>query len=486
MRRERHSVTMPRERLPLGRNFGKGRSNAAGMASLANMYGEEVKGEERTDWVCYNWPGEALFSTIGGTPRGQIRAQEQNYAVMGTRLYKVGADGTTTDLGEIEGSALVDLFFNGAQLSIVAELKSYSYDVATLALSEIADPNFEQASGGDSVSSYDIFVVKGTGRFRYRLANSSSFNALDFATAEAESDNLVAARKVGNELALLGVTSTEWWYPTGLSSPGDAFARTSTAAASIGCISRDTALVFDSGLTWAGRDGKAGGRGVYRAEGYTPRKISTPQVDALLEAVATPTSLRAFSAQFRGHLFYVLTNPSEWTVYWDIATNKWGYLKSGSWSMGSDPMGGLDAITFAVNGSKQIIGKSDGNLYELKPDTYTDAAGNAVVREVTTPQFHKDGRRVFCSSVELDVEAGVGLENGQGSSPIVMEIHSDDGGKTWSTPRPAPLGPIGENKYRAKWNVMGSYRQRIYKFRCGDPVKFVPVGAWHDINVGAT
>lgn len=475
---------MARERIPLGRNFGKGRSNAPGMASLANMYGEEVKGEGRTDWVCYGMPGEALFATVGGTPRGQLRANETNYYCAGTRLYSVTSAGMTTDLGEIEGSARVDMFFNGVQLTIVAELKSYSFDTLTLGLSEIADPNFEQASGGDSVASYDCFAVKSSGRFRYRLVNSASFNANDFATAEAESDFLVAVRKTGNELALLGSTSVEWWYPTGLSSPGDAFAKTSTAAASIGCLSRDSALVFDSGLTWAGSDGKAGGAGVYRAEGYTPRKISTPQVDGYIESASDRSALTALSFQSRGHLFYCLTNPGEWTLYWDIATNQWGYRKSGSWSMGSDPLGGWDASTFAVNGAKQIIAKSDGNLYEIQPDTYTDLSG-AVVREVTTPQIHKDGRRVFCSSVELDVEAGVGLVSGQGSAPLVMECHSDDGGKTWTSPRSAPLGPMGENKYRARWFAMGSFRQRIYKFRCGDPVKFVIVGAWHDINVGS-
>ena len=153
---------MPRERIPLGRNFGQGRSNAAGMSSLANMYGEEVRGEGRTDWVCYGMPGEALFATIGGgTVRGQIRANETNYTVIGTRLYSVNSAGVETDIGEIEGSESVDMFFNGVQLSVVAELKSYSYDTVTLGLTEISDPNFEQASGGDSLASYEVYAVKG-------------------------------------------------------------------------------------------------------------------------------------------------------------------------------------------------------------------------------------------------------------------------------------------------------------------------------------
>jgi hypothetical protein len=456
------------------------------MQSLANMYVEEVKGEGRTDAVCYSGPGLSLFSTIanGGQPRGQITASEVHYVVMGTRFYSVTSGGVETDLGEIEGTALVDMSFNGNQIDIVAELKSYSYDVPTLTLSEISDPNFTKASSCDSLNSYSIFAVAGTGQFQWRLTNSATFNALDFATAEAESDNLVAVRKVGNELALLGNSSVEWWYTTGESAPGDAFAKTSTAAASIGCVSRDAALVFDSGLTWVGRDGKAGGMGVYRAEGYTPRKISPPQVDTYLEQVTSPSSLRAFSYQQRGHLFYVLTNPGEWTLAWDIATGIWSYRKSGSWSQGADPLGGWDAVTFGLNGSKQIVGRSDGNLYAIEADTLTEA-GNYITREVTTPQFHQDGRRIFEFRLELDIEAGVGITSGQGSAPLVYESHSDDGGKTWSQPRAASMGAIGQNKFRAVWYANGSYRQRIRRFRCSDPVTVVFLSAWADIRVGS-
>jgi hypothetical protein len=116
---------MPRTPIPLARNFGKGRSNAADMTYAANMYGEEVVGSGKTDWVLYPTPGAALFSTVGGTPRGQLRAAEVNYYVAGTTLYSVTSSGVTAAIGLIEGAARVDMFFNGAELTIVAELKSY-------------------------------------------------------------------------------------------------------------------------------------------------------------------------------------------------------------------------------------------------------------------------------------------------------------------------------------------------------------------------
>lgn len=474
---------MARVRVPFGRAFNVGRSKAAGMTSLVNMYGEPVEGEGRTDFVCYGTPARSLFSTIGsGLVRGQITAGDQHYVVVGTTLYAVTSTGTTTPLGTIEGSLPVDMAYNGAQIDIVGEIKSYQFDVPTLALTEHSGGGFEQASSCTSIASYSLISVAGTGRFRWKLINDATFPALNFATAESESDNLVAIRAVANDVALLGSRSVEWWGPTG-DTGANAFAKTATAAANIGCVARDTAIAVDSGLTWVGRDGRAGGVSVYRAEGYAPRKISPPEIDNYLEQVADLSKLQALTYQQRGHLFYVLSLPNEWSFAWDISTNLWSYRKSGPWPMGSDATGGWDAATLALAGQKQIVGGSDGNLYELVADAYAEG-GHGLVREATTLQLSHEGRRAFMSRLELDLEAGVGLTTGQGSDPQVMVCFSDDGGRTWSDPRTASMGRQGQNTWRAVWHGCGSYRDRVIRFRVSDPVKAVFLGAWADVTIG--
>lgn len=475
---------MARIAVPFGRAFRVGRSKAAGMTSLVNLYGEPVEGEGRTDFVCYGTPSRSLFASIGGgSVRGQITASDVHYAVVGTSLYKINADGTNIALGTIEGSLPVDMSHNGSQVDIIGEIKSYYFDVPSSTLYEHSGAGYEQAVSCTSLASYTIIAIKDTGRFRWRIVNDTTWSALNFATAEAESDNLVAVRAVANDVALLGLRSVEWWGPTGEAGAA-AFAKTATAAANIGCVARDTALVVDSGLTWVGRDGLAGGVSVYRAEGYAPRKISPPEVDNYLEQVANLSTLRAFAYQQRGHLFYVLTLPNEWTLAWDISTNLWSYRKSGSWAMGSDPLGGWDAFSFAINGQKQCVGGSDGNIYQLLADTWTDG-GHGVVREATSAQLHTGGRLTFMSRLELDLEAGVGLVTGQGSNPVVMASWSDDGGKTWTNPREASMGAMGQNRMRAVWHGCGAYRQRVIKFRVSDPVKTVLLGAWADVQAGA-
>lgn len=474
-----------RAQIALGRAFNPGRSKAAGLQSLVNLYGEPVEGEGRTDFVCYGTPGRKLFSTIGGGDvRGLLSTSAALYAVVGQTLYRVHGTGTAASLGTIEGSQPVDMAFNGGQVDIIGEVKSYYFDVASGTLTEHSGGGFEQASSCTSIASYSIIAVKNSGRFRWRLINDTSWAALDFATAESKSDNLVAIRAVANDVALLGETTTEWWGPTG-NAGADAFAKTATAAANIGCAARDTAVVVDSGLTWVGRDGGAGGISVYRAEGYNPRKISPPEVDNYLEQVADMSKLSAFSYQMRGHLFYVLTYADEWSLAWDISTGLWSYRKTGSWPMGDEPLGGWDVTNFANFGGKQIVGSSDGNLYELMADQYTEN-GTGIVKEATSGQLAHDGLRAFMSRLELDIEAGVGLSTGQGSNPLVMACWSDDGGKTWTQPRTAQMGPAGQNRFRAVWHACGSYRNRIIRFRVSDPVKTVFLGAWADVQVGNT
>lgn len=482
---------MARVPILLGRSFGKGRSAAAGLQSICNLYAESVEGEERTDNVLHGTPGKGLFADFSaasaGSPRGQLTSADVQYYVRGTRLYSVNSNGTYADLGEIEGSAPVAMSYNGQQLDIVAELKSYSFNVPTVTLTEIGDSDFEQASDVASLASRSLFAVKGTGRVRYSsLLDSTAFNGLSYFTAEAESDALVGLKKVGNEIVLGGKDTTEWWYATGdVDTP---YARTSTAAATVGWVSRDSAVVLDNGLTFVGRDGKAGGRGVYRATGYTPEKISTPEVDNYLESVADPTTLRAFPYQQRGRIEYILTSPQEWTLAWVLSKgedgqtrSQWCPRKSGLWTMGAEPSGGWDARTFALNGSKQIVGSDDGNLYELQADTYTEN-GVGIVREATSQQVHREGRMFRVKSLELDIQPATALTTGQGSAPVAMMALSVDGGASWSSPRTATMGAVGQTRWRCIWrNVCGGIFNVIFKFRVSDPIKVVILGAWADI-----
>lgn len=463
--------------------MGKGISSAAGAQQMVNMYLEPRKGDGLSKYAIYGTPGRVVFSTVGGSataPRGQIAASDFHLAVILDRLYTISSAGVAADIGEIEGSLPVDMAFDGLYVTIVAELKSYTYQHVTGTLAEIADGDFVQASSVAALASYTVTSRKDSGVFAWSgILDATTWAALDFATAESEPDNLVAVRRRGNEIALLGKQSTEFWGLTGdFSSP---FARVSTAAANIGCLSRASAVIVDNSLIWAGRDGVAGGGSVYRAAGYIPLKIGTPEIDLLIEATSDKTTLRAFSYQQAGHQFYVLTSPGEWTYAWDVGSQIWAARKTGTYTFGADPTGGWDCVSYALNGDNQIVGSADGNLYRLDADTYTDAGG-ILVREVTCQQLWASGNYDTMDRLEVEIEHGVGLTTGQGSDPQLQAIWSDDGGATWSQPRYASMGVMGDRRPLAYWTRCGRYMNRIIKFRTTDPVKTVFLKAWAEIS----
>jgi hypothetical protein len=84
--------------------------------------------------------------------------------------------------------------------------------------------------------------------------------------------------------------------------------------------------------------------------------------------------------------------------------------------------------------------------------------------------------------LELDFEARA-LSSGQGSAPVIYMSHSDDGGHTWTTPRAATAGAIGQWRWRAIWPTMGSYTQRMIAFRINEPIFAAFLGCWAHISL---
>jgi hypothetical protein len=75
------------------------------------------------------------------------------------------------------------------------------------------------------------------------------------------------------------------------------------------------------------------------------------------------------------------------------------------------------------------------------------------------------------------MEPGVGQSTGQGAAPLLMLRYSNDGGHTWSNEKTATAGKVGEYGARAKFNRLGSGRNRVWELSMTDPVKFSVFGA---------
>ena len=446
------------------------------MSGCVNCYAEPVKGEGRTGVAVYPMPGRELFATVdNGAPRGQADFGSYHAFVGGDNLYTVDSTGTATDRGEIEGTDRVDMDFNGAQLFIAGTIKSYTYVPSTASLAEVTDSDFLGATSCASLNGYTLTTVPNSDQFQwFNLRDATSIDALDFATAESNADINVAVRVAGEDAFIFGTKTIEPFYNSG--NPNQAFERRSVPTLDIGCLSRDSIVLADTVFMWVGRDGKSGGIGVYRmAGGYTARKVSNPAVDRFLEEYPTDSvdTIEGMSFQWYSHLFYVLRLPGVVTLYYDLASDQWGFLISGTYPINELPLGDWDAITFATNGQNRIIASSDGNLYKLS--TANTDNGSTIIREIIWPQLSAPSDHgAILHRLKADFEVGVG--NGAVTDPSLSAALSKDGGKTWAALGDRPLGAVGKYETNLYWDRCGRFRNLIARTRVSDAVTFAAVG----------
>jgi hypothetical protein len=124
-----------------------------------------------------------------------------------------------------------------------------------------------------------------------------------------------------------------------------------------------------------------------------------------------------------------------------------------------------------------------GLIYEMGMEIYDDD-GCAIRRVRRTPPISSDQLLQFFSRLQVDHEAGVGLNgNDQGSDPKFMVRWSDDGGKTWSNEYLLSMGKIGQFANRAVRHRMGSSRNRVFEVSTSDPVKVAMLNGLIDYEV---
>jgi hypothetical protein len=286
-----------------------------------------------------------------------------------------------------------------------------------------------------------------------------SFDALDFATAEGDPDNLVGCIVDHRELWLVGQKTIEVWYNSGAAD--FPFERISGAFIERGSVALGSLVKLDNSVFWVGDDGV-----IYRADGYTPRRISTDAIETALGEHASLGDVIAFAYTQRGHAFYVLKKPDAFTFVYDVASGLWHERES---------HGRMDyrVSTFEEAFNLLLVGDDkNGNIYSLDPEFFTEN-GETFISRVTSPPLWAEGETATANTLVVGFQPGVGLTSGQGSDPQAMLRWSDDGGFTWSNEKWRSIGPKGKYKQRAKWDRMGQFRTRVYEVSISDPVKRV-------------
>lgn len=420
--------------------------------TLVNMFCEVSEG--RSGLVRRQRPCLRQVYAVAGKKRAIERHKGVHYIVIGSGFYTF--DGTTlsSSLGTLNTSTgRCTIIFNDNDEAMIADgTDGYHWDGSTLAVvTKDAAMNVGTLA---YLGGYGVANDAGTGKFYSTVANDfSDFDALDFATAEANPDPLYRAFADHNELILAGERTIEVWQLSGeVDFP---FASVPTAKIERGIFGKFTlASVFDT-IAWLGDD-----RIVYRGDGYRANRISTHAIETLI-AGATDAELEAAYAlvyTIGGHTFYTLICPGVFTAQYNFVTGLWNECNT----YGSDSW---DVI--GSNGKVADYVLTDAGICELTFDLNQDE-GNPVVRIARSAPGDADGALITMTELQADCEVG---RAPSGVTPELMLRVARDG-ETFGNYRTASLGTTGNYQTRPVFRGLGQGRKPVLELSFSANARF--------------
>jgi len=481
---------------------------------MVNLFPEAIPGGSggKEAGFLMRCPGLRLLATVGTGPiRGLWVTNGVAYVVSGSQFYSLSTSYTATLIGTVSGTGPVSMADNGTQIFIACNPLSYIYNVSTLVFAQITDVDFPGAGSVGYLDGYFVFNEPNSQKFWVTsLLDGTSVDPLDFASAEGYPDDVVALIVDHREIFLFGNTSVEVWYDAG--TPDFPLARIQGAFMEVGCEAAYSVAKLDNSVFWLGSDAR--GRGiVYRANGYTPARISTNAVEYAIQSYGNITDAIGYTYQQDGHPFYVLIFPSaEATWVYDVSTQLWherAAFENGLF------VRHRSNCQMSYNDEIVVGDYEDGRVYAFDLDVYADddQTQKWLRSWRALPAGQNNLKRTAHHSLQLDAETGVGLaqypsydtaekllteaglylttEAGDylttsaylaapGYDPQVMLRWSDDAGHTWSNEHWNSMGKIGAYGTRTIWRRLGmteKIRDRVYEVSGTDPVKIAIMGA---------
>jgi hypothetical protein len=356
-------------------------------------------------------PGKARFATIavaGAARCLHTTANGRMFAAIGSTLCEVYYDGRYTVVGSLltvlGAITMADNGRAGNQLVVADGTAGYVLDLVTNEFVQIPDfcPNGTHVIFKDQ---YFLMNSPNTGRFYASgLLDGLSWDALVFATAEGSPDNIVAIAKTNNELWLFGEQSAEVWYNAG--AVDFPFVQIPNAFIDVGTEAPASVAVQGNDIFWLGSNNRGHGI-VWHAVGYQPERISTHGIEYIISQMSRSDDAIGYCYQQEGHFFYVLNFPTaNRTLVYDQASGLWHERQTYNerTNIGGRDRGSCHTYAFG----KHIVGDfTNGNLYELDLDTYTD--DGAIIQGIRSmPHAHANMKRIYYYEFEADMEKGVG------------------------------------------------------------------------------
>ena len=258
------------------------------------------------------------------------------FAVAGASFFTVNSDGSWVRVGSVSTNAdPAQITSNGQanQVLIASGGDGYIYNIATGTLTLITDvdkpDNFTMVGFMDG-----YFIILDAPNSLFKISNLNDgllYDGFDAATRTFASDPLRAMVIDHRELWLLGEQTSEVWWDSG--APEFPFQPIVGTFIEDGISAPWSAQQLDNSIFWLNGDERGKGI-VYRAQGYTPSRVSNHSSEHGWGQFTDINDCIAYTYQQQGHAFYCMFFPTGLPdpkiglanhVHWcyDVATGMW-------------------------------------------------------------------------------------------------------------------------------------------------------------------
>lgn len=449
--------------IPFSGHLSESFSPQSSKETMINMFSEIDPG--RTKVIRRQRPGLTLKEALAGSNlRGIEYLQGVYWCVVDDRFYEWDGVSTLTERGSLNTTTgNVTMATNNAattQIAVCDGTDLFVWDTSTFTqVSEVGwTPKDISSIGGYGV------MADGTVKGRFYTTSLNDFktiDVLDFANAESKPDDIRRVFVDRGEVWMFGHETTEVYRLSGTSFPLN---KVTGSEMERGCAAQFSVASDDNSIFWLGDDGV-----VYRANGYSPQRISTHAIERKIAELTDMSTGQAFFIQFDGHKFYTLRFADNFTVQYNVATGLWNECNTylfDDWQV----------VGSAGRTSKYVLDSTGINL--LDRDVNEDN-GTVMRRVCISPPIYNLGERFQVFSFHLDCEVG----RTTGTEPSVMLETSRDG-ESWGNILTRAMGATGEYNRRVMWRNLGVAREMQFRISMTDDAQFKVMGSGGNI-VGA-
>jgi hypothetical protein len=357
------------------------------------------------------------------------------FAVIGTTLYRNGVS-----KGTINGTGPVWWAGGFNELCLGRGQSAYSYN-GTGNAAAIAFPDGADVRSGNWMSRRFVFVRKSTGRYYWSdLDDGRTINALSYATAEGEPDELLDIKKVGDVFYMLGVSTGEAWVLTG--DPDLPWTRIVQRNLNRGVMDTGCAEEIEGTVYFISSDGL-----ICRITEGSERVSD----NSLEERIAQSTTGSTFWFQYEGKPILCIR------------------LDSGTYgldlSMGHQPMvfSTVGRTNWAPKcatqiGSLPLFGDDTSNSITIFDEGNATDSGETEMRRLFSAGMPLKDSPLSISNVVVAGNSGsTPFETGGAADPIMEMRYSRDGGRTWSEWRGTRWGALGDYRRRSRFGACGMF-----------------------------